>query len=313
MFSSFLPKSTRSSAGVVSHDLPSILVELAESVEVDDLPAGLFEQAWKIAVLRRSFHRTQGYSGVSTAQALKHPSRIVEARNLAGDAKGALGELIVHEFFKRRGISVAQAALVEFTSQDTPDLTFDNETSVDIKTASTLCSLTAQAFEGVGKDDKFVGISQAKHLKWLNRFKNFEGYLCVFVNIVDDVAISAKLTFVPNAALIGIATRNVGAGNFYPVQVPGFSSDNRGIAWKSAHSKLLTDDAPAKASARKVFTEYACWLKSLIINQEHNMDEDTARELLKLFKVLCIKNDTWAGSLLLNARRDDAPFFVVGV
>ena len=314
MYKHMLPKLTRAAGNVVYHDLPECLIDLSEGAEIE-LPAGLFEQAWKIAELRRSFHRTQfATNAMPIAKALEYPERLIDAKNLAGDAKGALGELVVREYFKQKKISgVTLSAPVEYSSQNVPDLIFDNGTSVDIKTASTVCSLTAQCLEGAGSDDKFVAIACQKHLNWKNKFPKFEGYLTVYINIVEDVAISAKLLFVPNNALLGCKKDNVGYGEFYKVSVYPYASDNRNLSLRHAHTKLFTEDCPKHSDARKPYVAYAAWLRSVVYNATEGIDDATAKALLKEFKQLCVKDAAKAGRLLQEAREGDNVCFVVGL
>lgn len=313
MYKQFLPTVNRH-AGIVRHELPECLISLADGIEIQ-LPDGLFQQAEQLAILRRSFHRTQKQGcTMSPAQALMYPARLEEAKNLAGDVKGMLGELAVREYLKQFNIQDATlGAPVEYQSQNSPDLTFSNGVSVDIKTASTVCSLTAQCFEGGGADDKFVAVGVSKHISWKNRFPNFEGYLTVYLNIVEDVALSAKLLFVPNNALLNMSKRNVGYGEFYQVKVEPYASDNRGLSLRHAQHKLLTEDCPKKDESRKPYVVYAAWLRSLVKNEQLGITDEIARELLKLFKPLCIKAPSIASQVLQQARIDDHPYFSVGL
>lgn len=260
------------------------------NIKVED---GAEQLAKDIAKLRRVFHRKQ-QEKTTYRQAMQLPHQLQHAKNLVGDAKGALGELVVWQLLKQYGIDHTAPGLVEYKSQNTPDFHLVGfGVSLDVKTACTASDMSPRALDGIIGDDAFVAIDVAKHQKWRKAFPDFVGYFLVNVRFEKDKAVEATVQLVLNYE-VEVAERKRGATGKEYIAVPaprkfcgaGFAGQSDYVA-----KTLLVRRSYADAQQRRAHAEFVCKLRALR-DMNRYTDEDLNflnGEFLKNMKQSAVK------------------------
>lgn len=240
-----------------------------------DVEQGTVAMAVKLAEIRRAFHRHN--KDTTYAETLAYPEALQDQKNLAGDAKGLVGELIVRQLLVSKNIVHTAAPIVDYVACNAPDFTFTKYgIAIDVKTACTVSSLSPRSLGGNFGNDKFVAIDCKKHAAWRKKYSEFAGYFIVNVLMKNDEAVQAIVQFVDHYK-VETAQRKPGAmgKEYYAVAtLHNFTAGTRvGDQLQYVAKSLSLRSRYGNDTQRRAHSEYVAKLRAKLHNKEYSEDD----------------------------------------